>query len=269
MRIRVGEPQKMFKVSEKALDRYTTFFGRHGNLGETGSTDEKQVRPAALGGTAGPGNTVPMGTNREREYVLRGPLYQTDAFLMLVNAINAVPPGKPRDSLAVYTLLRTYLLSCEYDDLDLQNAVLSRIREYHGRKGTQFELKHLNFLVKSVKHVSGGHEGDDTRYGLVRYLVEQCAWEVLRSGQPEFERHNESLDKFTQRYDFVGKAIIMAIIRLGSRFYKRLSEGRFSMTNSTENPAKRTFVWDAEAEETPNKRAKGEELAPRESVTLE
>jgi hypothetical protein len=109
------------------------------------------------------------------------------AFAVFVNWLYNTPPQVPKTALNCKTLIQAYLLAVKYRAIGLQNLVVDRIRKYHTDHQVNFDLFFIYLLNR---------HGDDVRCKLIRYFVDQIAYEIADSGVGEFDALNSGFEYF-------------------------------------------------------------------------
>ncbi len=109
------------------------------------------------------------------------------AFAIFVHWLYNVPPAQPKSPTQCKVLIQAYLLALEYQALGLQNLLLDCIRRYHLEHQVNFDLFFIYLLNR---------HGDDVNCKLIKYFVDQMAYEIADSGVEEFDASNLGLDNF-------------------------------------------------------------------------
>jgi len=109
------------------------------------------------------------------------------AFGIFVNWLYNTPPQVPKTALNCKTLIQAYLLALKYRATGLQNLLVNRIRQYHSDHQVNFDLFFIYLLNR---------HGDDVKCKLIKYFVDQIAYEIADSGPAEFDALNSGFEYF-------------------------------------------------------------------------
>ncbi|EXJ91430.1 hypothetical protein A1O1_04542 [Capronia coronata CBS 617.96] len=209
LRITVGVEREPFHVHFSQLER-TGFFEVHGwplGVDALGSpTPASTVRdstvspvPVKLEGGGEEMNTK-QGLNDHRSlddlisshvYHLEGRCYEPAAFEIVVNWLYNQPPETPISRSNCRILLRAYVLALNYQIIPLQDAIVDCIRQYHREFNVVFE--DLVWIINRLGDSESLHS-----IPIVRYLLDQCAWEIYSQGYSSFAHHNTLLEPFLE-----------------------------------------------------------------------
>jgi hypothetical protein len=109
------------------------------------------------------------------------------AFAIFVNWLYNTPPQVPATAQNCKTLIQAYLIALKYRATGLQNLALNRIRQFHINHQVDFDLFFIYLLNR---------HGDDVHCRLIKYFVDQIAYEIADSGVAEFDALNSGFEYF-------------------------------------------------------------------------
>jgi hypothetical protein len=210
LHIAVGSPKKSFYVHIPQLAK-TAFFDVHGRPAGAQEKDlqsqtksptprdatvtpppmikeEAELEETGLEGTEGNYIFVPQ-TGRGPDYDLSNPILQPAAFEIIVEWLYNKTPEVPRTRVETRTLLRAYILSTMYKMEPLQDILVDRLRKYHQEYHVSFD--DLKWLIRRL-----GDNRETHLVPMVRYLVDQIAWEVYIQGFGQFVLNNPTFVDF-------------------------------------------------------------------------
>ncbi|KAL6247352.1 hypothetical protein RBB50_005698 [Rhinocladiella similis] len=133
--------------------------------------------------------TTPQTSPSKPAYHLEGYVYEPRAFEVVVNWLYNIPPVRPRVRNECKTLLRAYVLALQYRIIDLQDALINCLREYHREYNVNFE--DLIWLVNRLAESPEKHT-----VPMMQYLIDQIAFEISTQGFTEFSRINVMFETF-------------------------------------------------------------------------
>jgi len=202
----VGPKKAPFNIHEALLQLKTSFFKVHPEPnGETTNAQSNERDPAPLFKSESSPSTdadmsepaiplpeTPATTPEQNEAEVIKSDYHLDthfvkAFAIFVEWLYNTPPEDPRNPSQCKTLIQAYLLALKYRATGLQNLLLDCIRRYHRAHAVNFDLFFIYLLNR---------HGDDPECKLVRYFVDQIAYEIADSGVEEFDSTNAGFDYF-------------------------------------------------------------------------
>jgi hypothetical protein len=209
----VGPTKAPFNIHEALLQAKTAFFEVHtepngGTLGaqdqeaESETTFKKESSDGTDDGMSEP--TIGIATPRtlsatsdtasqeQKEQRVTKADYHLDthfvkAFAIFVDWLYNTPPQLPKTALSCKTLIQAYLLAIKYRATGLQNLLLDRIRRYHSDHQVNFDLFFIYLLNR---------HGDDVKCKLIKYFVDQIAYEIADSSVEEFDAVNSGFEYF-------------------------------------------------------------------------
>lgn len=131
----------------------------------------------------------------------------TRAFSIFVDWLYNTPPTPPRTPSQAKILIQAYLLALTYQARGLQNLLLDCLRRYHSEHQVNFDLFFIYLLNR---------HGDDVDCKLVKYFVDQIAYEIADSGVDEFDATNGGFDYFLRErpQGRVRSALVHAVAKL-------------------------------------------------------
>ena len=100
------------------------------------------------------------------------------AFAIFVEWLYNVPPQLPKTPSQCKVLIQAYLLALKYRATGLQNLLLDCVRHYHVENRVNFDLFFIYLLNR---------HGDDVECKLIKYFVDQIAFEIADSGVADFD----------------------------------------------------------------------------------
>ena len=109
------------------------------------------------------------------------------AFAIFVDWLYNTPPKDPKTPNQCKTLIQAYLLALKYRAQGLQNLLLDCVRRFHIEHGVNFDMLFIYLLNR---------HGDDVECKLIRYFVDQIAYEIADTGMEEFDASNGGLEYF-------------------------------------------------------------------------
>lgn len=109
------------------------------------------------------------------------------AFAVFVEWLYNTPPKDPKTPAQCKTLIQTYLLAMKYRALGLQNLLVDCIRRFHTERQVNFDMLFIYLLNR---------HGDDIECKLIRYFVDQIAYEIADTGVEEFDSANGGFEYF-------------------------------------------------------------------------
>lgn len=121
-------------------------------------------------------------------YHLEGSAYHAPAFDIVCDWLYNVPPIPPPGRTECRNLLRAYVLALRYEIVDLQDALVDCLRKHHRTWNIEFE--DLTWFSNRV----GDQKARTTP--LLKYMVEQVAWEVSEHSFATFAAGNPSFRTF-------------------------------------------------------------------------
>ncbi len=122
-------------------------------------------------------------------YHLEGHVYHPAAFEIVVNWLYNQHPEKPRTRPECKTLLRAYVLALQYKIEPLQDSLIDCFRKYHREFSVTFED-----LVWLINRVGEGPEAHTIP--MLKYLVDQIAFEIHQQGYRSFVTNNPFFETF-------------------------------------------------------------------------
>ncbi|EXJ93227.1 hypothetical protein A1O3_01784 [Capronia epimyces CBS 606.96] len=122
-------------------------------------------------------------------YHLEGFVYESTAYEVIVNCLYNQLPDRPTTRHQCKTLLKSYVLALQYRITDLQDALVDCIRQYHREFTIAFE--DLVWLINRL-----GHGEMIQKIPMVKYMIDQCAWEICSNGYKSFARQNPWFEPF-------------------------------------------------------------------------
>lgn len=142
--------------------------------------------------SAGIDSTGPTASPDKNEQAFVAVDYHLDthfvkAFGILVDWLYNTPPKDPKTPNQCKTLIQAYLLALKYRGQGLQNLLLDCIRRFHIEHGVNFDMLFIYLLNR---------HGDDVECKLIRYFVDQIAYEIADTGMAEFDASNGGLEYF-------------------------------------------------------------------------
>lgn len=143
-------------------------------------------------------------------YHLKGIGHEPAAFEVFVNWLYNQPPGTPLSRTHCKTLLRAYILAVWYKVDDLQDAIIDCIRQYH---------KNFNIVFEDLVWMINRFGESDVLLNvpMVKYLIDQCAWEIYSQGYRSFARHNVLFEDFLTMGDRPVRKVLFEAIADVSR----------------------------------------------------
>lgn len=131
------------------------------------------------------------------------------AFAIFVHWLYNVPPETPKAASQCKTLIQAYLLALKYRAVGLQNLLLDCIRHYHSEHQVNFDLFFIYLLNR---------HGDDPDCKLIKYFVDQIAYEIADSGVDDFDFANAGFDYFMRErpQGLVRTALLHALARIAT-----------------------------------------------------
>jgi hypothetical protein len=109
------------------------------------------------------------------------------AFAIFVEWLYNTPPKDPKTPTQCKTLIQTYLLALKYRAQGLQNLLLDCIRRFHIENQVNFDMLFVYLLNR---------HGDDVECKLIKYFVDQIAYEIADTGVEEFDSANGGFEYF-------------------------------------------------------------------------
>ncbi|KAL2392381.1 hypothetical protein ABEF93_002262 [Exophiala dermatitidis] len=150
-----------------------------------------------------PVDTAPLPT-----YLLEGSVYTAAAFGIVVDALYNIAPPAPDSRAECRTVLRSYVLALTYHIVPLQDAIVDCFRQHHQQFNVVFE--DLTWLINRI-----GDGEEIHSIPMVRYLIDQCAWEIYSQGYNSFVQHNVFFERFLSFGDHpVRRALFEAIAQV-------------------------------------------------------
>lgn len=127
-------------------------------------------------------------------YHLEGFVYHPAAFEIVINWLYNQNPDKPRARTECKTLLRAYVLALQYKIVQLQDSLIDCFRKYHQEFSVTFED-----LVWLINRVGEGPEAHSIP--MLKYLVDQIAFELYTQGYRSFVNNNAFFETFLTQGD--------------------------------------------------------------------
>lgn len=204
--IQVGPTKFPFQVHLSFLQR-TAFFEVHQHTdpratpqGTPTPIDREQTLSPSLikaeEGTETDGSEGrATGTGHDKEtpakltFHLEGFVYEPAAFEVVVGWLYNSYPEKPQTRDKCKTLLRAYVLALQYKITDLQDAIVNCYRAWHRDYNAIFE--DLIWLINRL-----GEQDQAHNIPIVKYLVEQIAFEIFDHGYSAFASRNIFFETF-------------------------------------------------------------------------
>jgi hypothetical protein len=206
LQIIVGTEKEPFHVHISHLER-TAFFEVHGRPLMATLGSPTRTASTVRDGTASP---VPVNLKLENSdeatgldnennqqidavatpvYHLEGLGYEPGAFEVVVDWLYNQPPEFPKTRSACRTLLRSYVLALRYQIVELQDCIVDSVRNYHREFTVVFE--DLVWIINRIGESEAIHN-----IPMVKYLIDQCAWEIHVQGYRSFVLHNPLFEPF-------------------------------------------------------------------------
>ncbi|KAI1625175.1 hypothetical protein EDD37DRAFT_608630 [Exophiala viscosa] len=204
--ITVGRSKTSFHVHYSQLER-TAFFQVHGMPAtssngtpsrepSTGDDRERTLSPPPEIKSEDTSDQAETGTAAFLQdspsrplYHLEGFVYEPAAFEVVVNWLYNQPPGVPVNRHVCRTQMRTYVIALQYQIIPLQDAIIDCVRKYHQEYNISFE--YITWLTNRLGESPATHT-----VPMMRYLIEQVAFEVSTQGYNEFARDNPLFETF-------------------------------------------------------------------------
>ncbi|KIW59312.1 hypothetical protein PV05_03766 [Exophiala xenobiotica] len=199
--ISVGRSHDPFHVHYAQLES-TAFFEVHGkptsqqdHSRETSVVDNREQtlspEPAikAEDGEAAVDQVTTYQSPTKPAYHLENFVYEPAAFEVVVNWLYNQRPNKPTMRNDCKTLLRAYVLALQYRITGLQNELVDCIRQYHRDFNVTFE--DLTWLINRISEEPTSHI-----IPMMRYFIDQIAFEISTQGFTEFSRNNIMFETF-------------------------------------------------------------------------
>lgn len=209
----MGPKNATFNIHEALLQVKTAFFEVHGEPnGETSEPPNKEAQRETMFKTeSSPSTEADMseptiGISTPRTSSASGDSTSQDlnepkfitadyhldthfvkAFSIFVNWLYNAPPQQPKTASQCKILIQAYLLALQYRAIGLQNLLLDCIRRYHIEHQINFDLFFIYLLNRS---------GDDVNCNLIKYFVDQIAYEITESSVEEFDSTNLGFENF-------------------------------------------------------------------------
>ncbi|KIX03576.1 uncharacterized protein Z518_07129 [Rhinocladiella mackenziei CBS 650.93] len=205
LHITVGRSKEPFHVHYSHLER-TAFFEIHGTPAAARSRAPSvsgdrnpTVSPDPVKqeeDVDAPGSDADSNANMLVEESPSTPVYHLDgrchdpaSFEVIVNWLYNISPKKPVTRNQCRTLLKAYVLALTYKITLLQDALIDCFRQYHQDYNIVFE--DLIWLVNRLEETR-----EVLTVPMVRYLVDQIAWEISQQGYATFTSHNIFFETF-------------------------------------------------------------------------
>ncbi|KIW62855.1 hypothetical protein PV04_09747 [Phialophora macrospora] len=134
--------------------------------------------------------TTPMASTA---YVLKGIIYEPEAFEIVVNSLYHVPPSTPAHRSGIRIFRKAYCLALQYQMSDLQDEIVDCFRNFHAVYSVHFD--DLLWLARRIS----GNETVVCQVPIIQYLIEQCAYDIYRDGYDNFESRNPGLQGFLEK----------------------------------------------------------------------
>lgn len=213
----VGPKNVPFNIHEALLQIKTSFFEVHtepnGGTNPAHATDTEPERvfknestPSTDTDTSQPPNGIPTpsmssaagdaaGNESEPHHEEPNAVmadYHLDThfvkgFGIFVHWLYNAAPQDPKTASQCKVLIQAYLLALKYSAKGLQNLLLDCIRRYHIENQVNFDLFFIYLLNR---------HGDDADCKLIKYFMDQIAYEIMDSGIEEFDSANAGFDFF-------------------------------------------------------------------------
>ena len=154
-------------------------------------------------------STTPQATITPA-YVLKGVIYEPDAFLVVVNYLYNEPPPIPNCRRDLRINRKAYVLAVQYRIGGLQDDLVNCFRSFHKRYTVQFD--DLTWLARRLSH----EEQSVCHIPMIQYLLEQCAFEVCKEGYERFAQQNAGFEPFLTHGDHpLRSELVKAMARIG------------------------------------------------------
>ena len=148
------------------------------------------------------------------------PKVQRPEFEILVNFLYNTLPGIPTGLEESRVLVRAYVLAVRYQIEGLQNAIVDRFREFH--QLVDFNVDIFAYLIGRFKR--GDFDDCPDNKQLVRYFVEQIAYDIAVKGYEEFKKDNEFIHWFILEDTRRLRLELFKALAVHGRFTKRLPD---------------------------------------------
>lgn len=131
-------------------------------------------------------------------------------FGIFVHWLYNMAPPDPKTGSQCKVLIQAYLLALKYSAKGFQNLLLDCIRRYHIENQVNFDLFFIYLLNR---------HGDDADCKLVKYFMDQIAYEITDSGMDEFDSANAGFDYFMRErpQGVVRTALFHVLSKLSTR----------------------------------------------------
>lgn len=151
-------------------------------------------------------------------YHLEGGVYEAAAFEIIVNFMYNQPPVAPKNRAECRTQLRAYVLALNYKIIPLQDALIDCVRQYHRHYNVSFE--NLTWLIHRL-----GEGPEVPVVPMMRYIINQIAFEVCSQSYDEFARENPIFETFLSEGDRpIRAALVHAISDISSHVLSKATE---------------------------------------------
>lgn len=130
------------------------------------------------------------------------------AFELVIGWVYNETPAHPTGSAECKTYIQAYMLAEEIGALGLQDILLDCIRGYHKTNKVSF-TDHVLYLVN--------RQGEDVDHGLIRYLVDQLAYNLICSSTEEYAAADGLFGGFLEGSNKgkLRRALICALAKMG------------------------------------------------------
>lgn len=173
---KVSEPDVSFKKESSPTSNNTE--PSIGIATSNGSCDVHDTSATTLEDTNGP-KVITADYHLDTHFV--------KAFGIFVEWLYNVPPQVPKTASHCKILIQAYLLALKYRATGLQNLLLDCVRHYHVEHRVNFDLLFIYLLNR---------HGDDVECKLIKYFVDQIAYEIADSGVADFDTANAGFEFF-------------------------------------------------------------------------
>ena len=172
------------------------------------TSDETEIQKADTGDATDTETTAPVPVPTSI-YHLRGPIFEPAAFEIVVDYLYNQPPTTPLDRDRFRVMSKAYILALHYHIEGLQDELVDCLRKFHSSY-----TMHSEDLLWMTKRL-GGHEAGVCKVPMVRYLLEQCAYEIWKDGYDAFEGSNAGFETFLTKGDhLLRKDLFKALARM-------------------------------------------------------
>ena len=150
------------------------------------------------------------------------------AFEVFVNWLYNKAPTVPKSQAQAKTLIQAYLIALKYQAYPLQDLIVDCLRRHFAENTFSFDQLFIYLLNR---------HGDDPHCKLIRYFVDQVAYEIYSRGYQPFKTEGGNLGIDTFLKDRVGgvvrQALFIALAKLAhqAKEQKRIVDPAVSMTH--------------------------------------